>query len=171
MISGGFLSRFFKCSFHSWSLSSWLAAVSFALEALFCLLASFMVCYAHHDCLFSWSKLTGAAEYTDYILAFLWFILLSKDVFFMLSHLSLIVIDSQGTAHLALGLVGMHSAAISIWVVTKFLFVIRSMSFRCFLKRIKLVSYSYYIFIAYITVGKPGSVISLSFTCLFLISL
>ena len=38
--------------------------------------------------------------------------------FFMLSRL--IAIDSQGILHLVLGLVAIHSAAVSIWVVTKF---------------------------------------------------
>ena len=38
----------------------------------------------------------------------------------MLSCFSLIAIDSYGTQHLTLVLVGMHSAAASTWAVTKF---------------------------------------------------
>ena len=37
----------------------------------------------------------------------------------MLSQFFLTAIDSHGTLHLAQGLVGMHSAATSTWVVTK----------------------------------------------------
>ena len=38
----------------------------------------------------------------------------------MFSQFSLTAIVSQRTLHLALGLVGMHLAAASMWVVTKF---------------------------------------------------
>ena len=41
------------------------------------------------------------------------------DAFFMSSHFSLTVIDSHGTLHLAVGLLGMHSAVASMWTVTK----------------------------------------------------
>ena len=51
VISGGFLSRFLKCSFHFWSLCSWLSTFSFALEVLFLPLILFTVCYANRDCL------------------------------------------------------------------------------------------------------------------------
>ena len=44
-------------------------------------------------------------------LAFVGFLLLSQDAFFMLSHFSQTDIDSHGTLHYALGLVGMHSVA------------------------------------------------------------
>ena len=43
-----------------------------------------------------------------------------KDTLFMLFRFSQSVFDSQETQHLAFGLVGMHSAAASIWAVTKF---------------------------------------------------
>ena len=78
-----------------------------------------------------------------------YFILLSKDD---LSHFFLNAIDSHGTLHLALGLVGIHLAAASIWAVV-FKFIIQSMSFRC-LKCIKPVSYSYHILISNITIGE-----------------
>ena len=48
----------------------------------------------------------------------------------MLSHFSLTAIDSQEILHLVLGLVGTHLAAVSTWMVTVFLFIIQSMSFR-----------------------------------------
>ena len=47
------------------------------------------------------------------------FFLLNKNTFFMLSRFSLII-DSQGTLHLALGLVRMYSVVASINVVAKF---------------------------------------------------
>ena len=68
----------------------------------------------------------------------------------MLSHFSLTAIDSHRTLHLVL----MHSAAASIWAVTKFSYLSISISFRYLLKSIKLVSYSNHILIAYITIGK-----------------
>ena len=43
----------FKCSFHLWSLYSWLAAFVFTHVVIFLLLISFTVCYANRDCLFS----------------------------------------------------------------------------------------------------------------------
>ena len=52
--------------------------------------------------------------------AFVGFLLLSKYVFFLLSCFSLTTIDSQRTLYLAFGMVGMHSATASMWVVTKF---------------------------------------------------
>ena len=53
MISGGFPTRFLKCSFYFWSLSSWLAAFSFALETLFLFFTSFTFYYAICYCLSS----------------------------------------------------------------------------------------------------------------------
>ena len=50
------------------------------------------------------------------------------------------------------------------------IFIIQSMSFRSLLTSIKPVSYSYYLLIAYITIGNWGPVISWSFNCSFLIS-
>ena len=51
LISGGFQSKFLKCSFHFWSLSSWLAAFSFGWEVLFFLVTLVTVCHTNHDCL------------------------------------------------------------------------------------------------------------------------
>ena len=51
-----------------------------------------------------------------------------------------------------------------------FIFIIWSMFFRYLLKSIELVSYSYHIFIANISIGKWGQVVMCSFDCLFLTS-
>ena len=53
VISGEFPSRFLKCYFYFWSLSSWLSAFSITLMFLFFPLSSFTVCHAEHDCLYS----------------------------------------------------------------------------------------------------------------------
>ena len=50
VIFGGFPSRFSKCCFHSFILSCWFAAFSFASAVLF-LLTSFIVCQVILDCL------------------------------------------------------------------------------------------------------------------------
>ena len=50
---GGFPSRFSKCCFHSFILSCWFVAFSFALAVLFLLLTSFIVYQAILDCLSS----------------------------------------------------------------------------------------------------------------------
>ena len=63
VIFGGFLSRFSKRYFHSFILSCWLAAFSFALPVLFLLLTSFIVCQAILDCLSS----------TESLILFIWF--------------------------------------------------------------------------------------------------
>ena len=54
------------------------------------------------------------------VLAFVGFLLYSKNAIFMLYHFSLIAIASHGTLHLALSIVEMHSAAAATWAVTKF---------------------------------------------------
>ena len=51
IISRGFLRNFLKCSFYFRSLSSWLAAFSFALEVLFLPHTSFSVCHINCDSL------------------------------------------------------------------------------------------------------------------------
>ena len=57
-----------------------------------------------------------------YMLAFVGFLLLCKDAIFMSSRFFQTTSDSHGTLHLALGLVGMHSAAAFMWTVTYFSF-------------------------------------------------
>ena len=54
---GGFPRRFSKCCFHSFILSCWFAAFNFALDVLFLLLTSFIVCQAILDCLSSTESL------------------------------------------------------------------------------------------------------------------
>ena len=57
VIFGGFPSKFSKCCFHSFILSCWFAALSFALAVFFLLLTSFIVCQAILDCLSSTESL------------------------------------------------------------------------------------------------------------------
>ena len=56
VVFGGFPSKFSKCCFHSFILSFWFAAFSFALAVFFLLLTSF-VCQAILDCLSSTESL------------------------------------------------------------------------------------------------------------------
>ena len=56
VIFGGFPSKFSKCCFHSFILSCWFAAFSFALAVFFLLLTSFIVCQAILDCLREWLR-------------------------------------------------------------------------------------------------------------------
>ena len=53
----GFQVSFPMCSFHSFILSCWFAALSFALAVFFLLLTSFIVCQAILDCLSSTESL------------------------------------------------------------------------------------------------------------------
>ena len=57
VIFGGSPSKFSKCCFHSFILSYWFAAFSFALAVFFLLLTSFIVCQAILDCLSSTESL------------------------------------------------------------------------------------------------------------------
>ena len=57
VIFGGFPSRFSKCCFHSFILSCWFEAFSFALAVFFLLLTSVIVCQAILDCLSSTESL------------------------------------------------------------------------------------------------------------------
>ena len=54
---GGLASRFSKCCFHSFILSCWFAAFSFALAVIFLPLTSFIVCQAILACLSSTESL------------------------------------------------------------------------------------------------------------------
>ena len=54
---GGFLSKFWKCCFHSCILSSWLVAFSLAFAVLFLLCTLFIVCHAILDYLSSTKSL------------------------------------------------------------------------------------------------------------------
>ena len=94
--------RFLKCSFHFWSLSSWLVAFNFALEALYLLLILFTVCSAifdglssqeflillvwpwlYYNCSFWYLFVSSFRDFLSFcVLAFVELLLLSKDVFF-----------------------------------------------------------------------------------------
>ena len=103
-----------------------------------------------------------------YAFTFVGFILVNKDAFLGYLVFFLNAIDSHRTRHFTLSLVCMHLTAASVWVVKKFfIFLIQSMFFGFLLKGIKFVSYSYYIFIAYISIGKRRLVIMCGFRCLF----
>ena len=102
---GNFPSRFLKFSFHMFIGSSWLAAVSLALEMLFLSLTSFTVCHAIRDCLSSteflilliWSWIYSICSFwyviitsfyavlSFWVLALVGFLLLHKDAAFTFS--------------------------------------------------------------------------------------
>ena len=71
VIFGGFPSKFSKCCFHSFILSWWFAALSFALAVFFLLLTSFIVCQAILDCLsfffFFFFFTLIVYEYSDFV--------------------------------------------------------------------------------------------------------
>ena len=76
-----------------------------------------------------WTSLSCCA------LAFDGFVLLNKNTLFTLSRFSLTAIDSQGTLHLALGLVGMHSAAAFLWMITEYMVLMSLEEYQtCFLQ-------------------------------------
>ena len=50
----------------------------------------------------------------------IWFLLLHRDAVLMSSRFFLTANISQGTLCFVLGVVGMHSAAASLWALTKF---------------------------------------------------
>ena len=126
MISEGFPSKFLKCSFHFWCLSSWLVALvllSRCFSFYFLHLLSvmwIMIVFFLTNFWFYWFDLECILVILfSMLVAFVGF-LLSRDAFFTSSRLSLTAIVSQWTLYLAFGLVGIYSAAAFIWVVTKF---------------------------------------------------
>ena len=66
VIFGGFPSSFLKCCYHSFILSCWFAAFSFALAVFFLLLTSFIVCQAILDCLSSTESLISSIWFWMY---------------------------------------------------------------------------------------------------------
>ena len=135
-----FPSKLLKCSFHICIRSSWRAAFIFPLRVLFRLLTSFTVCYAIHDCLLSteflilliWPWISSFFFFFCYmldcphcaflcfcVLTFFGFLILHKDVVFTVYSFILTANVFHGTLCLALGLVGIHSAA-SMCAFTKF---------------------------------------------------
>ena len=183
MVSERFPNWPLKCSFHIYILLS--KQVLALISRCSCLLfTSFTVYYANCDCLssikflilFIWPWMYSNCSFwyvlvlsgLSYVSAFCGFLLLSRD-FSTISVFFLTVIDSHGTLHLTLGLVSMYSAACFNMGCNKvFIFVIRKMSFRCFLKSIKFLSNNYRITNIYIY--KWGPVEACGLNCLFLIS-
>ena len=75
---GDFPTRFLKCSFHMFIRSSWLIAVSLALEVFFLLLSSFTVCHATWDSLSSTKFLILLMWPWMYYVCFFWYVLISS---------------------------------------------------------------------------------------------
>ena len=127
---GEFPGRFSKCCFHSFILSCWFVAFSFALAVLFLLLTSFIVCHAILDCLSSTESLILSiwfCMYSDcsfrYMLAnsfcaflsfrafvFVGFFLLHLEAVFTFARFSQTVNVSHGTLDLVLCFVGIVTA-------------------------------------------------------------
>ena len=155
MISSGFPSTFFKCFSTTDVLLLNRQLFAFTLDMLFLLRSSFTVCHANSDRII-WAFLSFYA------------LMLVEFLFFISSRFSLPVIDSEGTLLLALGLIGQHTAAASMWVETK-IFDIWSMSFWGLLRSITFFFLFPYINY-YITISKWELVISWRFTFSFRIS-
>ena len=133
---GGFPSRFSKYCFHSFILSCWFVAFSLALAVLFLLLTLFIVCHTILDCLSSTESLILSISFYMYSVCsfpnsfctffsfrafvFVGFFLLHLEAVFTSARLSLTANVSHGTLDLALSFVGMHFAATSRCVLTKF---------------------------------------------------
>ena len=137
---GGFLSKFLKCCFHRCIHSSWLVAFSLAFIMLFHLLSLFAICQAILDSLSSTESLILLIWFCMYsvcsfrymsanlfcaflsfrALILVRFLLLHLEAVFTFACFFLTANASHGTLGLALCLVGMHSAAASMWALTKF---------------------------------------------------
>ena len=137
----GFPSKFSKCCFHRCIRSFWLVAFSLALAVLFLLLTSFILCHAILDCLSSTESLILSIWFCMYFvysfrfllansfcafflyfraLVLVGFFLLHLEAVFSSARFSLTTGVSHGTLELVLCLVGMHSAVVSKWALTKF---------------------------------------------------
>ena len=155
-----FPSKFSKCCFHRCIRSSCLVAFSLASSVLFILLPSFTVCYAILYCLSSteslilsiWFCMYSVCSFTEMLIdsfcaslsfwamILVMFFLLHFVVVFAFARFSLTTNDSHGILGLVLCLVGMHSAAASNWVLTKFLyssFWLSVFIFSCIVYRIR----------------------------------
>ena len=76
VIFGGFPSKFSKCCFHSFILSCWFAAFSFALAVFFLLLTSFIVCQAILDCLSDFECILSVPLYIRLLIDIMLFLVL-----------------------------------------------------------------------------------------------
>ena len=138
-----FPSRFLKCSFHKCIRSSLLAAFNLALEVFFVLFTSFTVCLTIWDfflssteflilfirlwmysvCSFKYALDRSVCAFIRFwAQAWVGFILLHRDADFTLTHFFLTAKVSHGTQYFDFSLFGMHSAAASMWTLTKFSF-------------------------------------------------
>ena len=140
VIFGGFPSKFSKCCFHSFILSCWFVALSFALAVFFLLLTSFIVCQAILDCLSSTESLILSIWFWMYSVCsfiympanwycavfsfkafvFVGFFRLFLEAVFTSARFSLTAKVSHGTLYLVLIFVGMYFAAASRGALTKF---------------------------------------------------
>ena len=131
--------------------------------SLYLLLAKlFVIVYLLPNFEFYWSCLEGILVLlfgmyslwcllSFFVLAFVKFLLFRSQTIFILSHFFLTISNSHGILQSAFGLVGMHSAAASMWAVTKF-------------------SYSSFgVSIANISIGKWGPVVACDFDCILLL--
>ena len=139
---GGFPSKFSKCCFHRCIRSSLLVVFSLAFAVIFLFHTLFTVCRAILDCLSSAASLILLIRFSFYSFysfrytlgnsfrAFLifWALILvgfrqlHLEVVFTSARFFLTANVSHGTLCLAFCLVGMHSTAASMWVLTKFSF-------------------------------------------------
>ena len=123
-------------SWSSWSIQipQFLILWLLALDVLFLPLNSLTICYAFCDCLSSseflilsiwpwfYSDCSVLICATKFFLrsGIYFFLNLNKVLFVSYLVFSFTSSESHGTLHLTLCLVGMHSAAASMWAVTKF---------------------------------------------------
>ena len=100
-------------------------------------------------------------------LAFVGILLLGKDAFFKLSHFFQKTSNFHANLNLALGLVGMYTAATFIWAVTKLSYL----SFVVCLLDISWTVLNKFLTVTiYISIGRWGPVIISGFDCLYLTS-
>ena len=85
----------------------------------------------------------------------------------MSSHFSLTAIDSTGNSTFSSWFDWYALCYFCVDSNNVFLLIIESMSFRCLLKIINVISYCYHILISNIIIGNWGLVISLSFVYYF----
>ena len=155
-----------KGSFHFWSLSSCLAAFSFAFEVFFLLLTSFTIFHTIHDCLssteflilFIWPWMYSSCSYlvcvsslwaflSFCILAFVGFLSLSNNAIFILCHFFLTTCWPPWNATFG-SWFSWYALSCCFYVGSDkvFIFVIQSICFRYPLKSIEFDSYNYCIF-------------------------
>ena len=167
--------------------SSWLADSNFVLEILYLLhtlftAILFVIAYLQPGFLLNWSEveciiifLINMCSLWAFLsfcaLAFVGFLLWSRDNIFMLSHFFSNYKWLPWNSTLG-SWFGWYAFYFYFYEGSDkiFVFVIRSMCFKYLLKSIEFVSYCYCRFIANISIGKWGPVVTSGFVFLFLIS-